>query len=388
MFKIFFFVILSFTTMLRAQEVTPDSNSYRFGLNDVSILLPLPKLEEFDLLLRPDSQNTLGPLLGKTPYRFLPVLTPLIDHDKNYEYNLKVVGIRFDPCFKEGFSPAACQAQVRLIWQPLFVQNTQVSTVDAAIHTFYNLTSAEWKNLLIDLNSLAVTDKKAPLQVHPVIKAQGYSGEYWQKLKSVILKYAGQKNHVRATAMSVRMDRVWGFQGFDFVNGAWKQIEIPTLKSPNSPSAKVFNVSVFFEPESLLNLHEYRGGISLLESNNKQWFRLLSDSVKYEETQSESDIREALKIAYKIENPSMHNPGTTDCASCHISQTIRLWGDFHRPDMVFSEEYKNAEFNLTNTSINPWMTNKLRAFGYFGRDISISQRVINESAEVVKAIGK
>lgn len=386
MFK--FLSLFAIFLTLSAQVASASVKTYKFGLNDVSILLPLPQISEFDLLLNPEIQNKLGPLLGQTPYRFLPILTPLIDHDTNYKYNLKVVAIRFDPCFQEGFTPIACQRHIRLVWQPLHIRNNnQVSTVDAAIHTFYKLSEAEWSQLLNDVAQLAVTDKTAPLQVHPVMAREGYTGAYWQQLKSVILKYAGEKTIIRATAMTVRMDRVWGFQGVDFVNGSWTQIQIPTLKSPNSPIAKVVNVAIFFEPESLLNLREYRGGITLLESNNKQWFRLLSDSAKYAETQSESDIREALTTAYKIENPKFHNPGTVDCASCHIAQTIRFWGNSHRPDMMFSEGYKNSEFNLTNTSNNPWMTNKFRAFGYFDRDVSISQRVINETAEVVKSLG-
>lgn len=365
-----------------------NKGDYKFGLNDVSILLPLPQVSELNLLLEPKSQDQGRALLPETPYKFLPVLTPLIDHEKNYQFNLKVVAIRFDPCFQEGLTPQMCQAQIRLVWQPLYIDQNQVTTIDAAVHTFYNLSTTEWSSLISELQSLTLVDKKLPLQIHPVLLNEGYQGPYWSSLKKIILKYAGGKNLVRCTAMTVRMDRVWGFQGLDLVQGSWKQIEIPTLKSPHHPNAKVVNVSVFFEPESLFNLKEFKGGISLLETNNKHWFRLLSDSIKYTETQTEDNIREALSIAQKIENPNFHNPGTTDCASCHISQGIRFWGERYQPNWIFSETYRNNEFNLTNTSVNPWMTNKLRAFGYFNRDSSISQRVINESAEVVMKIGK
>lgn len=314
----------------------------------------------------------------------------MVDQDDLYNNNLKVIGVRFDPCFAEGFSPAGCQAQIRLVWQPIFFKTdvmsgaNKVNTIDTAVHSFYNLDLNTWNQLISEVTAISTTDKLAALQVHPILLAEGFNGNYWKHLKNIILKYAGAKNLVRATAMTVRMDRVWGFQGVDLVQNKWTQIEIPTLKIPSKPSARVVNQAFFLEPDSLLNLTEFKGGVTLMDVSNKSWFRLLADSQKYAETQTEDEIRTALSYAYDLENPKKHNPGTIDCVSCHLAQTINLWGKKHFQTWDFqNKEYVNLAQNLKNTSVNPQNTNRLRAFGYFNNEPVISQRIINETAEIL-----
>ncbi len=370
------------------------------GLNDVSILLPLPKdTKEMAQLLSPTSEAVPGKqneLLPASIFKFLPILTPLIDQEVMYQNNLKVVGIRFDPCFSEGFGPTVCQAQIRLVWQPIhFKTNSGTgaitpNTVDAAVHSFYKLTNAEWNQVITAVKNISPADLKAPLQINPTLLSERYTGPYWNSLKKIVLQFAGKKNFFRATASTIRMDRVWGFQGVEMkADGTWGQMEIPTLKSPTSPTAKVINQAFFVEPESLLNLTEFKGGVTLMETSNKTWFRLLADSKKFKDTQSEDDIREAIKIAFKLENPGQHNPGTIDCVSCHLAQTVRLWGNKHFPtwdtNALFPKEaYVNTKINMKNTSVNPSFTNRIRNFGYFNDEPIISQRLLNETAEIVK----
>ena len=49
-------------------------------------------------------------------------------------------------------------------------------------------------------------------------------------------------------------------------------------------------------------------------------------------------------------------------------------------------EYKNKKYNLDNISFRKLNTQQLRALGYMGTDLAISQRTINESAEVAEAL--
>lgn len=386
-----FVLLLSFNLSAQTQLL---------GLNDVSILLPLPKdVKEMAQLLSPISQEVAGKqneLLPTSVFKFLPILTPLIDQEKMYDNNLKVIAIRFDPCFSEGFGPTVCQAQIRLVWQPIHFKTDSSTgaltpnTVDAAVHSFYNLTNAEWTQVIAAVKNISPADLKSPLQINPTLSSERFSGPYWIELKKIVLKFAGKKNFVRATASTIRMDRVWGFQGVDRKeDGTWGQIEIPTLKSPGSSTAKVVNQAFFVQPESLFNLTEFKGGVTLMETSNVTWFRLLADSEKFKQTQTEDQIREALKIAYKLENPGQHNPGTIDCVSCHLAQTVRLWGTKHFPtwdaNTLFPKEvYTNSQINLKNTSVNPSFTNRIRNFGYFNDEPIISQRLLNETAEIVK----
>lgn len=366
------------------------SFSKSLGLNDLSLLLPLPDVHEIDLLLSPQHPNQLLP---ESAYRFLPVLTPLIDHDTCYQNNLKVIAIRFDPCFTEGVGPQKCQSQIRLVWQPLIIdrKTNRITTVDAAVHSFYQLTPEQWTLALDELKRISSTDPSLPLTIHPIIQKEGYNGPYWQSIQNLVLKYASQNNLSRATVMTVRMDRVWGFQGIDKKNSQWTQIEIPTLKSPNNPQAKVVNQAFFLEPESLFDVTEFKGGVTLIETANKTWFKLISDSKKYADRIQDSELQDLMGKAYRIENPELHNPGTIDCVSCHIAQTVRLWGENHFPqtpftDLLQTDIYKNTKTNLKNMSVNPRNVNRARAFGYFDQDPIISQRIINETAAILTGL--
>ncbi len=58
---------------------------------------------------------------------------------------LRVVGIRVDPCFPLMPPATGCQAQVRMVWQPIETDgNGQTRFIDAAVHTFYNLSDLEF----------------------------------------------------------------------------------------------------------------------------------------------------------------------------------------------------------------------------------------------------
>ena len=364
----------------------------QLGLNDLSILIPLPKnTNEMTHFLSP-----FDDLLPWSVFKLLPILTPMIDQEKNYLHNLKVIGIRFDPCFSEGFGPQACQSQIRLVWQPIYFKTDSQTgflspnTMDTAVHTFYNLNSSEWNHVVSMLKNISKTDITVPLQINPTLQQQGFTGLFWAQIKKIILKSAGQKNLVRATVSTIRMDRVWAFQGFQKrVDGTWKQMEIPTLKSPNHPESRIINQAFFIEPEAFLNLTEFKGTVTLMDTKNTTWFRLLADSEKFKATQTEDQIKTALQIAFKLENPNQHNPGTIDCVSCHLAQTVRLWGTKNFPTWDFNllflqENYVNPSLNLKNTSVNPAHTNRVRSFGYFDNEPIISQRVINETAEILK----
>ena len=364
----------------------------QLGLNDLSILIPLPKnTDEMAHFLSPADD-----LLPRSVFKLLPILTPMIDQEKNYLHNLKVIGIRFDPCFVEGFGPHACQSQIRLVWQPIYFKTEgqtgflSVTTMDTAVHTFYNLNSSEWGQVISRVKNISKADVTIPLQINPTLRQEGFTGQYWLEIKKIILNSAGQKNLVRATVSTIRMDRVWTFQGFQkTIDGAWEQMEIPTLKSPNHPEARIVNQAFFIEADAFLNLTEFKGTVTLMDTKNTTWFRLLADSEKFKATQTEDQIKTALKIAFKLENPNQHNPGTIDCVSCHLAQTVRLWGTQKFPDwdfnVIFSQEnYVNPLFNLKNTSVNPAFTNRVRSFGYFDNEPIISQRVINETSEILK----
>lgn len=92
-------------------------------------------------------------------------------------------------------------------------------------------------------------------------------------------------------------------------------------------------------------------------------------------------------------NPHLFNPENMDCASCHVAQPARVWLERNRSDLGLEtlwnqHAYKNPRHNLKNISPDLKNTHIIRAFGYFGENIAISQRVIHESAETADAINR
>lgn len=358
-----------------------------WDFNEVSLLLPLPRAGEEKLMLSPRSAGAAqNELLPQAVYSRLPNIVIGAPADAVYEA-LRVVAVRLDPCFVEGFSfrSTGCQRQVRFVWQPLTRAKTSqergdFSTVDAAVHTFYRLTEGEWNALIQALRPL----RKAfplgpglPLQIHPHLRQQGYRGEYWRQWTSVVLPFIGARNLVRATAMTVNpAGNVWVFTGFDIANGQMARINIPRIDNQGQ---------AFFT--SLDNTSEFVTQMNPVPPGQDSFMRLLTNSVKLRKEGREGEIKEALRTALEIDNPAFHNPGTMDCASCHASRAVTHWARAHFPQWDWNRLFPRESFkgpgNLTNTSVNPMRTDILRAFGYFGTDPIISSRVIHETSLVV-----
>jgi hypothetical protein len=353
-----------------------------WSMNDASVLLPLPDGNDFQYLLSPSEKNSTEALLPHSVFQLLPELSNQANQESLYWNNIKVIGVRFDPCFQEGESASYCRRQIRLVWQPLLVKGNQTTTIDAAIHTFHEFSESEWE--LIKNQWRPNSNDHLPLQINPTIQVQGYQGAYWNQLKKIILQFCHESNLIRVTTMGVRQNNVWNFMGIDRTPQGWKRMEIPKLNSNVAPVAQLF----FLVPESLLNLKEFKGGASRLPQGQENWEWFLSDSINMKKNQSEAEFKKIIRKAIQLENPKLNNPGTSDCVSCHLAQPVRLWGEANFKNWNWDQEFKTDQFaaskqNLENKSVNPFQADRLRSFGYFGFEPIISQRVIHETAIVV-----
>ncbi|WP_374029712.1 hypothetical protein [Bdellovibrio bacteriovorus] len=136
--------------------------------------------------------------------------------------------------------------------------------------------------------------------------------------------------------------------------------------------------------------HFERGFISPEATGEDSFSKVIIDSDKMK-VGNEELLHKELRAIYRIENPHDFNPENMDCASCHVAQIARVWLERNRADLkienLWSQHaYKNAAHSLENVSPALKNTQIIRAFGYFGEEAAISQRVINESAEVADAV--
>lgn len=347
---------------------------------DVSILLPLPQTsDEIDLLLNPQSQKDFGVLISPRIIQELPVLVRREQNENVFGSHLKVVGIRLDPCFQEGLAPKSCARQIRLIWQPITNQNDQISTVDAAIHTFYELTAEQWSEFILQYESLLQQSGRpveTQLSIHPIILKEGMKGGLWTGLRKLILKYCGEKNITRITTMAIEGGGdQWTFSGFNITANSVLPIVIP----------KVFGKGQTFM-SAIPNSLDFMATIMPINfSNLGLWF--VDNSVIAKTKFPENDFKIWTEDLLKIENPRIHNPGTVDCVSCHLSSNILSWQErnFSSWDWksIKSKQAFASTQNLSNSTIKNSTSEQLRAFGYQDREARFSQRVVNETAVVL-----
>jgi cytochrome c553 len=83
--------------------------------------------------------------------------------------------------------------------------------------------------------------------------------------------------------------------------------------------------------------------------------------------------------ASALENPSVHDSTTADCASCHLAESARVFGDqFAATHGLDAAGTSTQTFTAAQT---------LRACGYVGTTPVLSQRTINESALAAERMG-
>lgn len=362
-----------------------------WDLNDVSYLMPLPKVIGQDNLLRMKDEGSNGLLLPRQTLSVVPPLSPVMT-SAEAEENLRVIAVRIDPCFPLP-TPMACQKQLRLVWQPLEIGfRQQTATVDAALHSFYVLSDSEFDELISDLaswkNKFNPQTQTLPLQVHPAWKTEGDQSPAFIEFNSIVKKYAGITKLTRITSMVVRgAGDMWAFAGFEFKDNRLKLFMVPRL---DRQSQAFVNFAVPAD-------HFERGMISPQPTGDDSFSKITTNSDRYQLGETtpvhEETILKELRAMHRIENPHTFNPENMDCVSCHVALSARSWIEKNRSDLglqVIADTlaYKNTRYNLENKSTNVHNTQSLRAFGYFGNELAISQRVINESAAVADQINQ
>lgn len=351
-----------------------------YGLNDLSLLLPLPATQsEYNQMLSSDSPAKGGALIHSNLIRQLPALIvgPSADPAEVTKEALRVLAIRFDPCFRESEEP--CRHQIRLVLQPLKPFRNGYLPSDAAVHVFFEFNDGEWRAVVADWKATLVGKRGEPLQVHPLISKQGYTGSHWAKIRALVLKHCGLKNLTRLTMSNVNsFGTMWTFVLFGIESG-------PKLKPQRISRLQTASQTFFGD---LGDLREFFGDVRPAPpADNSDLLKLWQHSVGARNVMREADIQKAVDQALQMENPNKFHTGNLDCVSCHLAQNTRLWGqrNFRTWDwksMFAGNSYVNANWNLENIYGPDFFTNRVRAFGYFTYDPIVTQRVINETAAV------
>jgi len=342
--------------------------------HDVSILFPLPAT---DALWRASHAGLGGPLVPETEFAKIARSLTIALPDESEYAALRVVGVRFDPCFRMTLT-SACQPQVRLVLQAV---DPVEGAFDGALHALYNIAPAAWPGLVADLRALAldapenVTD--LGLGPSPALAAQGMDGAYARGLEALVAAHAGPDTLARLTFMTRTNARTsqWEFGGSHL--GDWPGTDFPaagpvtivgasdeTLQTVTLPPTSGFRFSVgpeFADPVG-------RPGVDtdLLDAMDRP-------------------ARAAVHAwAVAQEDPDALLPDTTDCAACHLAG--RIGGYLEALDPTLVTPALAARRGPRRTSPAEDNRDNLRAFGWFFHDPHVAQRTANETEAVVRAL--
>lgn len=341
------------------------------GLNDVSMLLPLPSDPAVPVIAGLGGFDGV-PLLANGPVVGLafrgdmgPKSGQLVTLDQ-----LQVVAVRFDLC--ERARVGACapgeDGRLRLVLQPV----VGASTHDVAIHAFYPIPSAELGEVVQALRALAAhgdVDPAAPLAVRtggPV---------YFAELAALVARYARWDRVVRITAMGQRAGSAafaWVMRGYDVgADGALAAIAIPEVGQASQEIAVQGGDTVYVsEP-----LVDAPAGFAL--ALNGLAFNAAAPAAQ----------AAALETLVAIDDPGRHDTVDLQCTTCHVAtfltarRAAALGVDPSTVAGAFASRFDTSVASLANAE-----PRLVRAFGWVDAHPTISQRVANESARVVEEI--
>lgn len=380
-----------------AASEEPDLRPELAQVNDVSILFPLAKSRaSFDRgYLTPASPAVGGTLLPKALYEraFGAPGTLQIGGTAAAPAlaGLRLVAVRFDPCFAqrgEVRDESSCKNQLRLIFQTLTFQGGRTVAADDAVHAFYSISREQLTGgvkKMIALRTRIARDRRlGTLAPHPLLKtaAGDLDAAVATEVNALVTSLAGPQNLVQFTQFAPSgLDTTWNFSGFDVAKNA-------ALKIPTLPASDDTHVAFFagFTPGQLEGDPAFVPASRADALDNMQALGNRATA-----TAAGADgRRRAFGALLRLENPDLHTPDTTDCASCHAVEPVRkLIGAKHfAADMAaargaFTADARWVPAADTQLAAQPDSGVNVHMFSYKGSTPSIHTRTLNESAAIV-----
>lgn len=348
------------------------------GLNDITVLWPLPASPATPWTLAPNSVGAKGELLARTTFDEIPGF-PVVPADGLDYDRMRVVGHRIVGCEPK---PDGCQAQIRLVMQPI---DDDGSARDSALHVFYDIDDDAMAEVVAELRrmrSLAPELADSPLDVNTALAMQGFDGPYGQALVSLLLTHAGEENLTRMTFFlrAPPTVEVWFFGGFDRVDGQLEMMDIVGVGQSNQ--------RVILEktegPDGITYDFELTP-VGIAPENGSALFTTAAADAATEEARAA-----AFASFLRVENPTIYTPDDLPCAGCHMSAFITA--DARRRFGLSNADFEGDAFT-TDTDIDlslrggaETQPSSLRALGYFDREPMLAQRLVNSTADVLKDI--
>lgn len=355
--------------------------SPRVDTTDVSILYPLPAAGAAGSFLRASEGGSLGPLLPRAAFEKVLGRRSL-DFEMAAGYDdLALVGLRLDPCSSRNTQGRGCTPEIRAVFQGISkkADGTTVAA-DGGVHVAYDISDRELGEALLEILAAKYANGDTGAQElgpHPILVAQGLEGSFATRLRAIVLRHLGEARIGRVTAFDHNMDPDsdgWTFGVIDRVKGAYVEGTIPGVSSRGQT---VFGSSAHVE------LADSSAGTFNGPSSVDPVADLVAGDRPAPGSPGASALGAVFEAAIRLENPKLHSAESTDCANCHLAEGAHRIGA-----SIYGLTTTKAFANGRSTARRDERTSvtNLHAFGYLGRQVSISQRTANESALVAEQL--
>jgi len=334
---------------------------------DVSILYPLP--DTIELLIQPAEQGVFGQLF---PEPLFPTAIGPVDIGASYR-DMRLIALRLDPCSAR----KTCSTEVRAIFQPVLTSSDGTLTVaDGAIHVFYGMPQAELVSFLKQILALKKSYGAGivygrTLGPQPILVATGLGGDFARGLHALVLEHLGESRIERFTEFNHQipaLDR-WDFYLFERVAADLVRQPIATTTT---------------DEQQVTGTHTdplHPGGIVMVSPPLESPLIAVVDESRPPDVTDE--IRAGFARAIELQDPRKQNSESVDCVSCHLAEGARRVGaaQYGLSTTTAFQSDRSLEYQRDLGAVT-----NLHMFAYVGRNVSVTQRVANESAVTADAL--
>jgi hypothetical protein len=195
--------------------------SHALGMNDVSILMPLPTDATTPVLMGLFDRAPLVDPIWFDAMVFTRGDLGSKEHDYFNDHSFHVVAVRVDLCDRVAATPCpeGVDGRLRLVAQPIVVSSTgSIKVLDIGIHLFYPIPAADLAGVIDELRELAAIQATPDGPLHVSLAAAAGNAEYLTRLRTLVARYATAANLVRFTAngqKAMSVGNAWLFRELD-----------------------------------------------------------------------------------------------------------------------------------------------------------------------------
>lgn len=348
------------------------------GVNDVSILLPLPGDLRTPVIAGLGDPDRV--LIDRGWFDALVTTHGDIGARTGgaiaFE-DFQVVAVRFDLCDRSAIGPCPpdVPGRLRLVLQPLYVRAGAPFAHDVALHAFYPIPAAELASVVGELRRLSRLRSlpvDAPLSVSPAAAAG--DTRYLDGVRGLLLRYARAADLVRLTVVGQVADSAafaWIFRGLDRADDELVPIIIPGVAATQQ-TVQLAGGDTVYRTEPI--------------ADAPAGFALTVNGPRFRAASSEQR-RASLAALVEVQNPLLHDTVDTQCIACHLATylTVRRAATSGLVADALPGWFASPRARAAGTIVerDPRV---VRAFGWAGNVPAISQRVANDTAQVLSEI--